>query len=92
MSMETTKSAELRKDIDEQIGIIKSYVDGFALFLPKDEAALGQIGEIMKVVALQVKEMDEARLKRKRLVGELDNAFSELEDSQKKFAREIKAS
>jgi len=90
--METTKSAELRKDIDEQIGIIKSYVDGFALFLPKDEAALGQIGEIMKVVALQVKEMDEARLKRKRLVGELDNAFSELEDSQKKFAREIKAS
>jgi hypothetical protein len=89
--METIKSAEIRKEIDEQIGVIKSYVDGFALFLPKDEAALGQIGEIMKVVAEQVKEMDEARLKRKRLVEELDSAFIALEDSQKKFAREIKA-
>jgi hypothetical protein len=91
MSMETTKSAEHRKIIDEQLGIIKSYVDGFDIFLPKDEAALGQIGEIMKVVAQQVKELDEARLKRKRLFGELDSAFSDLQDSQKKFARDVKA-
>jgi archaellum component FlaC len=85
--METTRSRELRKSIDEQILAIKSYVDGFELSVPKDEAALGEIGEILKTVAQHVKEMDEARIRRKRLVGELSKALGELEDSQDQFAR-----
>jgi hypothetical protein len=85
--METTRSRELRKSIDEQILLIKSYVDGFELFVPKDEAALGEIADILKSLARRVKEMDEARMKRKRLMGELNNAFAELEDSQNRFAK-----
>ncbi len=87
--METTRSIELKKSIDEQILLIKSYVDGFELFVPKDEAALGEIGEILKTAAQRIKEMDEARIKRKRLMGELNQAFIELEDSQKRFAKSV---
>ena len=89
--METPESIELKKAIGEQILLIKSYVDGFELFLPRDEAALGEIGDILGAVAQRVKEMDEARIKRKRLVGELNSAFTELEDSQKRFAKSIGA-
>ncbi len=88
--METTRSIELKRSLDEQILLIKSYVDGFELFVPKDEASLGEIGEILKVVAQRIKEMDEARIKRKRLMGELNNAFIELEDSQKRFAESVR--
>jgi hypothetical protein len=87
--METTKSKELRRSIDEQILLIKSYVDGFEVFVPRDEASLGEIREILKTVAQRVKEMDEARIKRKRLVGELNEAFVDLETSQKQFAESI---
>ncbi len=87
--METTKSMELRRSIDEQISLIKSYVDGFELFVPKDEAALGEIGEILKAAAQRINEIDEARIRRKHLMGELDQAFRELEDSQKRFAKSV---
>jgi len=90
INMESTRSLELRKSIDEQISTIKSYVEGFELFVPKDEAALDEIAEILKGMAQRVVEMDEARLKRKRLVGELTDAFADLETSQKKFAESIK--
>ena len=89
--METKVSAEIRKSIEEQLGIIKAYVDGFELFIPKDETALGELCELMKVVAQRVKEMDEARIKRKHLLGELNRAYSELEESHKKFAENVKA-
>lgn len=88
--METQKSAILKKAIDEQIEIIKSYVDGFEVSVPRDEAALGDIGEILKTVAQRVKEMDEARVKRKQLMDELNEAFVELERSQKQFAESVK--
>jgi hypothetical protein len=87
--VETTRSIELKRSIDEQILLIKSYVDGFELFVPKDEAALGEIDEILKTAAQRIKEMDEARIKRKRLMGELNQAFIELEDSQKRFAKSV---
>jgi hypothetical protein len=85
--VETVKSVELRKSMDEQISLIKSYVDGFELSLPKDEAALGEICELLMAAAQHIREMDEARIKRKRLMGELSQAFLELEDSQKRFAK-----
>ncbi len=88
--METTRSAELRKSIDEQVSQIKSYVDGFELFVPKDEAALDEIADLLKSLARRVGEMDEARMKRRRLMGELNEAFVSLERSQKQFADNIK--
>jgi len=87
--VETTRSMEFKKSIDEQILQIKSYVDGFELFVPKDEAALGEIGDILKAAAQRIKETDEARIKRKRLIGDLNHAFMELEDSQKRFSKSI---
>ncbi len=88
--METQKSAEQRKFIDEQLQIIKAYIDGFELFLPKDETALGEIADIIGSVSDKVKEMDESRIKRKQLMAELDRAFSDLENSQKQFAEKAK--
>ncbi len=88
--METQKSAEQRKFIDEQLQIIKAYVDGFELFLPKDETALGEIAGIIGDVSEKVKEMDEFRIKRKQLMAELDRAFCDLENSQKQFAENAK--
>ncbi len=89
--METTRSAELRKSIDEQVLLIKSYVEGFELSVPRDEAALGEIAELLQRIARHVKELDDARVKRKRLMAELNSAFTELEDSQKRFARSVGA-
>jgi|GEM_PF-3914099 len=89
--METKVSVETRKSIDEQLGIIKAYVDGFELFVPKDETALGELSELIKAVAQRVKELDDARIKRKHLLGELNRAYTELEESHKKFAENIKA-
>ena len=86
--METQKSAEQRQFIDEQLKIIKHYVDGFELFLPKDDTALGEIADLMRAVAEKMKEMDDSRIKRKKLKAELDRAFSDLENSQKSFARD----
>jgi hypothetical protein len=88
--METTRSAELRRSIDEQILLIKSYVDGFELFAPKDEAALGEIGELLDSAARRVKEMDEARIRRKKLTDQLNEAFVDLERSQKQFVDRVK--
>ncbi len=87
--METTRSTELRKSIDEQIALIKSYVDGFELYVQKDEAALADLSEILIALSQRVKEMDEARVKRKRLMSELNRAFVDLEDSQKRFASSV---
>jgi ATP-dependent helicase/DNAse subunit B len=89
--MESKVSVEIRNNIDEQLETIKAYVDGFELFVPKDETALGEIGELVKAVVARVKELDEARLKRKHLLGELNRAYSELEESHKKFVENIKA-
>jgi hypothetical protein len=91
MAMETEKSAEQRRLIDERLSMIKAYVDGFELFLPKDEAALGEIADMLKRAAERVGEMDESRIKRKRLVGELDKAFTELENSQKQFVEKVRS-
>ena len=88
--METQKSAEQRQFIDEQLQIIKHYADGFELFLPKDETALGEIADLMRAVAEKMREMDDSRIKRKQLKAELDRAFSDLENSQKSFARDAK--
>jgi ATP-dependent helicase/DNAse subunit B len=88
--METPRSAEQRRTIDEQLQAIKACVDGFELFVPKDETALDEIAGLMQAVVLKIAEMDEARLKRKRLMAELDRAFSDLEDSQKKFVEKVK--
>ena len=87
--METQKSAEQRQFIDEQLQVIKDYVDGFELFLPKDETALGEIADLMRAVAEKMKEMDDSRIKRKQLKAELDRAFSDLESSQKSFAKNV---
>jgi hypothetical protein len=88
--METPQSTEQRRLIDEQLQIIKTYVDGFDLFMPKDETALGEIADILKGTADRVKEMDESRLRRKQLMGELDRAFSDLERSQRQFVEKVK--
>lgn len=88
--METQKSAEQRMLIDEQLRTIKAYVDGFELFLPKDETALAEISDIMMRVAGKVKEMDESRIRRRQLMAELDRAFSDLESSQRQFAEKAK--
>lgn len=88
--METPRSIEQRKLIDERLQTIKACVDGFELFLPKDETALVEIADIMGNVAGKVKEMDESRIKRKQLVAELDRAFSDLENSQKEFVEKVK--
>jgi vacuolar-type H+-ATPase subunit I/STV1 len=88
--METTRSKELRRAIDEQMQLIRSYVEGFELFVPKDEAALGEIGELLDSAARRVKEIDEARIKRKRLISELNDAFVDLETSQKQFAESVR--
>lgn len=89
--METASSKELRKSIDEQLLLIKSLADGFELFAPKDEAALGEICEILKTVTGHVREVDQARLKRRHLMGELSKALGDLEDAQGRFARNAKA-
>jgi hypothetical protein len=88
--METQKSAEQRMLIDEQLRTIKAYVDGFELFLPRDETALAEISDIMTRVAGKVKEMDESRIRRRQLMAELDRAFSDLESSQRQFAEKVK--
>jgi hypothetical protein len=88
--METQKSAEQRMFIDEQLRTIKAYVDGFELFLPRDETALAEISDIMTRVAGKVKEMDESRIRRRQLMAELDRAFSDLESSQRQFAEKVK--
>lgn len=88
--METQKSIEQRKSIDEQLQSIKAYVDGFELFLPKDETALGEIADIIRSVSEKVKEIDGSRIKRKQLMAELDRAFGDLENSQKQFAETAK--
>ena len=88
--METQKSAEQRKFIDEQLQAIKACVDGFELFLPKDETALGEIADVLKSVTETIRQMDESRRKRKQLMVELDRAFSDLEHSQKQFAEKVK--
>ncbi len=88
--METPRSAEQRQTIDEQLQAIKACVDGFELFVPKDETALGEIADLMKAVAERIKGLDESRIKRKQLMAELDRAFSDLEDSQKKFVEKVK--
>lgn len=87
--METPKSGEYRRAIDEQIWRIKAYADGFELFLPKDEAALGEISDALAAVAGRIAELDEARIKRRRLMGELSRAYGELEESQKRFVENI---
>jgi hypothetical protein len=89
--METANSKELRKSIDEQMLQIKSVVDGFELFVPKDEAALREIDGILRTVTGHVREMDEARLKRRHLMGELSKALGDLEDAQGRFAKSAKA-
>ncbi len=88
--METPKSAEQRKLIDGQLQTIKAYVDGFELFLPKDETALAEIADVITKVAGVVKDMDESRLRRRQLVAELDRAFSDLESSQRQFADKVR--
>lgn len=88
--METQKSAEQRKLIDEQLQTIKAYVDGFELFMPKDEAALAEIADIIGRVAGKVREMDESRIRRRQLMAELNRAFSDLESSQRQFAEKVK--
>lgn len=88
--METQKSAEYRKSIDEQIKTIKAYADGFELLMPKDEMALGDVCEMVNALAQRVKEMDDARIKRKHLLVELNRAYSELEESRRKFADNVK--
>ena len=88
--LETEKSTEQRKYIDEQIQAIKACVDGFELFLPKDETALCEIADVIKSAADKVKEMDESRIRRKQLKAELDRAFDDLENSQKQFVEKVK--
>ncbi len=90
--METQKSAEYRKNIDEQIEIIRSYISGFELFVPKDESALGEISDLIAAMVQRVKDADDARLKRKRLMDELNRAYVELEESHKRFAEKVNAS
>ncbi|HTY91407.1 MAG TPA: hypothetical protein VMC84_09540 [Methanocella sp.] len=88
--METPRSIEQRKHIEEQLQVIKAYVDGFELFLPKDETALVEIAGIIDSAEKKVKEMDESRIRRKQLMAELDQAFIDLENSQKQFVEKVK--
>ncbi len=87
--METQKSAEYRKNIDEQIDIIRSYINGFELFVPKDETALGELSDMVVAIVQRVKDADDARLKRKRLMDELNRAYVDLEESHKRFAEKV---
>jgi len=89
--VESGKSIEYRQIIDEQIEVIRAYISGFELLVPKDETALGELGDMMKALAQHVKAMDEARLKRKQLMEELNRAYGELEESHKKFAESVSA-
>ncbi len=88
--METQKSAMFRKTVEDLISDIESCVDGFEVSMPKDEAALGEICEILGEAARRVREMDEARVKRKLLMHKLNEAFIDLERSQKQFVESVK--
>lgn len=89
--MESFKSTEYRKIIDEQIEVIRAYVSGFELIVPKDEAALGELAALIGAFAQHVRELDEARLKRKQLLEQLNREYGELEESHRNFAKSVSA-
>jgi methyl-accepting chemotaxis protein len=89
VTVESIKSAEYKKTIDEQIEVIRAYVRDFDLIVPKDETALKELVDMMRAFAQSVKEMDDARIKRKQLLEELNRACGELEESHKKFADSV---
>jgi len=89
--VESVKNAEYKKILDEQIEVIRAYVEGFELLVPKDETALKELVDMMRAFAQHAKDMDEARLRRKQLLEQLNREYGELEESHKNFASSIGA-
>ena len=88
--MDKEQMAEHRKSIIEQLEAIASYVSRFEVLTQKDEAALSGLHSIVNTLTLHVNDMDAAQKKRIQLMSELANAYSDLEESHKKFADEVK--
>jgi hypothetical protein len=89
--MNNEQMAENKKTIIEQLEAIVSYVMKFEVLTQKDEAALSELMNIVNTLTLHVYDMDVAQKKRIQLMNELANAYSDLEESQKKFADKVKA-
>jgi hypothetical protein len=89
--MDNERMAENRKTIIEQLEAIEGYVNKFEVLTQKDEAALTELRNIVNTLTLHVYDMDAAQKKRIQLMNELANAYSDLEESQKKFADRVKA-
>ncbi len=84
------KVGELNQSINEQSEALKRYLKEFEIHATEDERAFAEISGMMDHLAKRVGEIDEAHKKRITLLGELNKTYKELQDSQIKFAEDIR--